>query len=109
MVKRKTQAKRMTRKLTAIRQEMKARLHAPVKAQHQWLCQVLRGHYGYYGVIFNHRSLRAFYEGVKCSWFKALRRRSQKSRMNWQRFAQLLTVYPLPKPVIRQSWHGASA
>ena len=109
MVKRKTQAKRMTRKLTAIRQEMKARLHAPVKAQHQWLCQVLRGHYGYYGVIFNHRSLRAFYESVKCSWFKALRRRSQKSRMNWQRFAQLLAAYPLPKPVIRQSWHGASA
>jgi group II intron reverse transcriptase/maturase len=109
MVKRKTQAKRMTRKLTAIRQEMKARLHRPVKVQHQWLCQVLRGHYGYYGVIFNHRSLHAFYEGVKCSWFKALRRRSQKSRMNWQRFAQLLAVYPLPKPVIHQSWHSVAA
>ena len=47
MVKRKTQAKRMTRKRKALRQEMKARLHAPVKVQHQWLCQVLRGHYGY--------------------------------------------------------------
>ncbi len=47
MVKRKIQAKRMTRKLKAIRQEMKARLHAPVKVQHQWLCQVRRGHYGY--------------------------------------------------------------
>ena len=76
-------AKRLTRKLKAIRQEMKARLHAPVKVQHQWLCQVLRGHYGYYGVIFNSRSLHAFYEGVKRSWLKALQRRSQKSRMNW--------------------------
>ncbi len=35
MVKRNTQAKRMTRKLKAIRQEMKARLHVPVKEQHQ--------------------------------------------------------------------------
>ena len=63
---------------------------------------MLRGHYGYYGVIFNSRSLHAFYEGVKRSWFKALQRRSQKSRMNWQRFDQLLAVYPLPKPVIHQ-------
>ena len=67
MVKRKIQAKRMTRKLKAIRQEMKAWPHAPVKAQHQWLCQVLHGHYGYYGVIFNGRSLHALYEGVKRS------------------------------------------
>ena len=80
-----------------------------MKARHQWLCQVLRGHYGYYGVIFNYRSLHAFYEGVKCSWFKALRRRSQKSRMNWQRFDQLLAVYPLPKPVIHQPWYSVAA
>ncbi len=95
----------MARKLKAIRQEMKARLHAPVKAQHHWLCQVLRGHYGYYGVIFNYRSLHAFYDGVKRSWFRALQRRSQKSRLNWQRFDRLLAVYLLPKPVIHQSWH----
>ena len=109
VVKRKTQAKRLTRKLKAIRQEMKARLHAPVKVQHQWLCQVLRGHYGYYGVIFNSRSLHAFYQGVKRSWLKALQRRSQKSRMNWQQFNQLLAVYPLPKPVIHQSWRSVAA
>ena len=109
MVKRKTQAKRMTRKLKALRHEMKARQHAPVKAQHQWLCQVLRGHYGYYGVIFNSRSMHAFYDGVKRAWFTTLRRRSQKSRMTWQRFNELLRVYPLPRPVIHQSWRGALA
>ncbi len=79
MVKWKTQAKRMTRKLKALRHEMKARQHAPVKTQHQWLGQVLRGHYGYDGVIFNSRSLHAFYDGVKRAWFTTLRRRSQKS------------------------------
>ena len=39
---------------------MARRMHTPVREQHQWLCQVLKGHYQYYGVIFNYRALRAF-------------------------------------------------
>src|SRR5579871_5627977 len=53
MVKRKTQAKRLVRKLKAIRDEMQRRMHAPVREQHRWLRQVLIGHYQYFGVIFN--------------------------------------------------------
>ncbi len=60
-------------------------------------------------MIFNSRSLHTFYDGVKRAWFTTLRRRSQKSRMTWQRFNELLRVYPLPRPVIHQSWHGALA
>ena len=56
MVKRKTQAKRMVRKLKAVRQDLLHRMHAPVREQHRWLGQVLRGHYRYYGVIFNYRA-----------------------------------------------------
>ena len=50
-VKRKTQAKRMARKLKALREEMAHRMHTPIWEQHRWLCQVtarslpvLRGH-----------------------------------------------------------------
>jgi len=43
MVKRKTQAKRLARKLKAIREEMKHRMHAPLREQHRWLRQVLNG------------------------------------------------------------------
>src|SRR4051794_14330123 len=50
MVKRKTQAKRMVRKLKILREEMARRMHTPIREQHQWLCQVLRGHCQYYGV-----------------------------------------------------------
>jgi RNA-directed DNA polymerase len=42
-VKKKTQAKRMVRKLKTLRSEMRERLHLPVAEQHQWLCQVLKG------------------------------------------------------------------
>ena len=108
MVKRKTQATRMVRKLKELRVEMRKRWHVKVPEQHAWLCQVLRGHYGYYGVIFNGRSLTQFYQLVMRMWFKALKRRSRKSRLNWNRFNQMLEVFVLPRPVIRQSWHGAA-
>ena len=29
--------------------------------------------------------------------------------VNWQRFNQLMVVYPLPKPVIHQSWYSVAA
>ena len=108
-VKKKTQAKRMIRKLKTLRSEMKERLHLPVSEQHQWLCQVLKGHYGYYGVIFNYRSMERFRHLVAKLWLNALRRQSQKSKRTWEWFEQLLTVFPLPKPVIHQRWFGARA
>ena len=108
MVKRKTQAKRMVRKLKELRVEMRKRWHARVPEQYAWLSQVLRGHYGYYGVIFNYRALNQFYQLVKRMWFKALMRRSQTSRLNWNKFSRLLTVFPLPQPTIHQAWHGAT-
>jgi hypothetical protein len=108
MVKRKTQATRMARKLKELRGEMRKRWHVKVPEQHTWLSQVLRGHYAYYGLIFNARSLNQFYELVRRMWFKALKRQSQKSRMTWTKFARLLTAFPLPKPTIHQAWYGAS-
>jgi group II intron reverse transcriptase/maturase len=104
IVKRKTQSQRLTRKLKEVLIEMKRRRHEPVREQHAWLCQVLRGHYGYYAVIFNYRSLNMFYENIKLMWLNTLRRRSQKKRMNWERFNQLLTNLPLPRPHIHQHW-----
>jgi group II intron reverse transcriptase/maturase len=108
IVKRRTQATRMVRKLKALRQEMRRRWHSKVPEQHAWLSQVLRGHYRYYGLIFNHRSMNQFYHLVKRMWFKALQRRSQKSKMNWKQFDRLQQVFPLPRATVHQSWHGAT-
>ena len=108
-VKRKTQATRMTRKLKELRVEMRKRWHIPVPEQHSWLCQVLRGHDGYDGVTFNGRSLSQFHWLVQRMWFKALQRRGRKVRLNWQQFARLLKVYPLPAVTIHQPWSSATA
>ena len=101
MVKRKTQSKRLNRKLTEIRDEAGKRMHKPVKEQHRWLCSVLRGHYRYYGVQSNYQSLVRFYRVVRAIWKRALSRRSQKSGMNWKRYEQLLEAFPLPQPKLQ--------
>src|SRR6185503_7364274 len=49
IVKHKTQGKRLTRKLKAVRQEAWRLMHKPLAEQHRWYASVLRGHYGYYG------------------------------------------------------------
>jgi RNA-directed DNA polymerase len=106
VVKRKTQAKRMVRKVKAVRQDMLHRMHAPVREQHRWLGQVLRGHYRYYGVIFNYRALRVFKDCVVRLWRKVLGKRSQKGRVSWASYKSILTAFPLPEPVLHQAWHG---
>lgn len=97
-VKVKTESKRMTRKLKAIREEAWRRMHAPVELQHAWLSSVLKGHYAYFGLPGNSRALQGFHHQVTRIWFQSLRRRSQRSRLTWDRFNLLLTFFPLPKP-----------
>src|SRR3954449_9346677 len=74
------------------------------REQHRWLCQVLRGHYQYYGVIFNYSSLHAFKDCVVRLWRKTLGKRSQKGRVTWASYSRLLAGLPLPEPVIHQAW-----
>jgi RNA-directed DNA polymerase len=99
VVKRKTQSKRLTVKLKSLRQEAWCRMHRRVTEQHQWLCQVLRGHYLYFGVRSNFRSLNAFFQAVQRIWFRVLCRRSQRG-FTWERFSALLAHLPLPTPWI---------
>lgn len=99
VMKRKTQGKRLTAKLKSLRVEARRRLHTPVSDQHRWLCQVLRGHYVYYGLSSNFRSVAAFHREVRLLWFRALRRRSQR-RMAWDDYRTVLERFPLPPPRI---------
>lgn len=57
----------------------------------------VQGHINYFGVNGNIASLRRFVHQVKRSWHKWLNRRSQRARLNWERFEDLLGDLPLPK------------
>jgi RNA-directed DNA polymerase len=107
-VKHKTEGKRLTRKLTALRQEAWRLMHAPMAKQHEWFAAVLRGHYGYYGRPHNYPALNGFYREVRRIWMRCLRRRSQKSRrMGWSDFETLTARFRLPVPRITRTWAQA--
>ena len=99
VMKRKTQRQRLHRKLKLLRAQVRTRMHQRVALQHRWLCAVLRGHYGYYGVTSNFRCLNSFYYEVKRLWFRSLGKRSQRG-LTWDRFQDLLQAFPLPPPRI---------
>jgi RNA-directed DNA polymerase len=74
--------------------------HQPVEAQHAALGRRLRGHFNYFGVSGNFPSLLRLVEATKRAWYKWLCRRSQRKRLNWERFTDLLRQRPLPRPRI---------
>ncbi len=102
VLKRKTQSKRLTTKLKLLREQARVRMHAPVAEQHRWLCQVLRGHYTYYGLPSNFPALHAFHQQVGLLWFRSLRRRSQR-RLTWEDYDALRRRFSLPTPRITHS------
>lgn len=69
------------------------------------LSRKLAGHYNYFGVNGNVQALRNLHYAVTCVWRKWLDRRSQRARMNWKRFNELLQAHPLPVARIKvQIW-----
>ena len=98
-----TDSKRVRAKLLAVKREMARRMHQPVPEQGRWLTSVLRGHYQYYAVPDNIEALRAFREGLVRHWLRSLRRRSQRSRMTWERMRRLADRW-LPQPRILHPW-----
>jgi RNA-directed DNA polymerase len=88
-IKRITIAKRMRAKLREVKVELRRRRHHLVPEQGVWLRSVVLGHLVYYAVPGNTDAVAAFRTQVTRHWFKALRRRSQRTRVNWARMNRL--------------------
>jgi RNA-directed DNA polymerase len=96
----KTRHERLRRAIQAVAKWCCKHRHRPLKEQHAALEQRLRGHFNYFGVNGNLRSLVRLVEQTERNWFKWLRRRGQRRRLSWERFGPMLKRYPLPKPRI---------
>ena len=80
VVKRRTDRRRLTRKLHAVRAKQRHRMHAPLSVRHRWLCSVLRGHYLYYGLPSNWPLMNGFYQELRRGGFPCSGRRRRLSR-----------------------------
>jgi len=105
-LKRVTSRKRMRAKLREVKAELRRRMHLPISEQGAWLGRVVRGHLAYYAVPDNSEALRAFVHGVIRHWLRTLRRRSQRTRITWERMRRIADRW-LPKPRILHPWPNA--
>ncbi len=96
----KTRSASLRRAVQSVYQWCRRHRHHSVKDQHAALTRRIQGHFNYFGVSGNFRSLLLVIEQAKRSWYKWLCRRSQRKRLTWERFQDLLRDFPLPKPRI---------
>ena len=97
MVRRTTIRKRMRAKLRQIKQQLRERMHDPVPQTGEWLHSIVQGHFNYYAVPGNLKSLGVFRDRVLALWWRTLRRRSQKRSVSWTRVLALAQRW-LPPP-----------
>lgn len=95
-----TRKARLRRAINTAYQWCRCHRHLPVPVQHKALKRRIQGHYNYFGVSDNHKSLSTLNFYVQRAWYKWLNRRSQRSRLNWERYKDLLRDFPLPKPKV---------
>jgi len=97
-LKRKTAKKKLRVKLRDLKDWFRANLTTPAKEVWKTLNAKLRGHYQYYGINDNWPSLMKYREAAIRMALRWLRRRSQKTFVNWQDFHRLLTHHPIAEP-----------
>lgn len=100
---RETIKKRMRATLQRVKQELRRRMHRPFPETAAWLASVVRGHFQYFAVPRNMRRIKEFHREVRDYWLRVLRRRSQKQRMTWERYARLFDKW-IPRPKILQPY-----
>jgi len=105
LVKRKTARKRLHRSLEKIKAWCRKHRHEPIAWQWQELSLKLKGHYAYFGVRGNIRSLGQYRYQLWKYWRQCLRKRSQTSRKD--RITRLLNecfILPYPKITHADDW-----
>ena len=99
-LRRATIAKRLRATIAAIKVQLIQRRHWPIDAVGKWLRRVCQGWLNYHAIPGNLERMTQFLDEVKKLWLVQLRRRSQRHRMPWSRFARIIARYlPLPKTV----------
>ena len=97
-----TEKSRLKRSLLSLQELMRRIRHYKISDQAGEINIVLRGHYAYYGVAGNLRSLVKVYQAVKRYWRRMLCSRSWAGRrLTWDAFNQIKERTPLLKPKLR--------
>lgn len=96
-----TSRKRFRQKMKAMNGWLKSvRNLVELRAWWKVLKAKLIGHYNYYGISGNYKSIERYYRKTLTLVYKWVNRRSQKASFNYREFLEYLERYALPKPKI---------
>ncbi|WHO77276.1 hypothetical protein [Rhizobium sp. BT03] len=105
-----TEKSRLRRSVLSLQALMREMRHHTIRKQVGAINAVLRGHYGYYGVAGNYRSLTKVYRAVERYWLKMLRSRSRDGgHLTWGAFQQIKERTPLQQPKLRLPYRALRA
>ena len=104
-----TEKSRLRRSLAWLQELMRRIRHYAISEQASEINAVLRGHYAYYGVAGNLRSLLKVYQVVQRYWRRMLCSRSRDGRLSWARFNQIKERNPLLRPKLRLPYRDLQA
>jgi group II intron reverse transcriptase/maturase len=106
----KTDRNKLTAKRKALNEWLKsARNLMPLQELWKILRAKLTGHFRYYGISGNFRSMAKYRWECLRLVLKWLNRRSQKKSFNWETFRRYMEKYPLPKPAIYHNFYDLKA
>jgi len=100
VIKRKTAGKRLRRTIKSIWMWCRDNRHMPGADQYRIFCSKLRGHFQYYGVRCNMRSMEKVSHEAEKAWRYWLSRRSHTGGISWEKYTLFLSRNPLPSPKI---------
>jgi RNA-directed DNA polymerase len=103
MVLRTTIRKRFIAKIRHIGIELRKRRHLSIMQQGIWLRSVVQGYFNYHAIPGNGKRLSAFRGQVARKWYRSLRRRSQRSRLDWTKMTRIVAKW-LPPVRILHPW-----
>ena len=116
IIRRHTARKRLRAKLHEIKDVIGRMRHLPIQDQGAYLKRVMNGYFNYFAVPTNNRAINSFYRHVTWYWYRALRRRSQTSKLTWEKMKRLIGTWlpparlrhPLPDVRFRVMTQGKS-
>ncbi len=97
-VKRRTNAKKMNESLRGMKEWIRTNRSSTQKKLGETLRRKLQGHYNYYGVRGNAKSLWIYQHLCQRLVFKWLNRRSQRRSYNWHGFSEMWKSWGMPAP-----------
>jgi group II intron reverse transcriptase/maturase len=99
-----TSKKKLKVKRQTVKVWLQSQLTKPVAETMKQLAAALRGHYNYYGVSGNYKSIKKFWNYVQYATYRMLNRRDQKGRLEYPKFKRIWDYY-VPRPrIMKDIW-----